>query len=68
MEDLANLTDAKIDTLSFLHEHQPKKLKALCQACREGDPALIKDVLTRMRNSQADLHPVSLLLARLRER
>jgi hypothetical protein len=55
MEDLANLTDEQIDALPFLREHQPAKLKALCQACREGDPANIKEVQRRM------------LLARLRE-
>lgn len=55
MEDLANLTDEQIDALPFLREHQPAKLKALCQACREGDPAKIKEVQRRM------------LLARLRE-
>ena len=55
MQDLANLTDEQIDALPFLREHQPAKLKALCQACREGDPAKIKEVQRRM------------LLAQLRE-
>ena len=47
MEDLEDLTDERIDTLTFLHEHQPTKLKALCQACREGDPGYTKEVLRR---------------------
>ena len=55
MQDLANLTDEQIDALPFLREHQPEKLKALCQACREGDPAKIREVQRRM------------LLVRLRE-
>jgi hypothetical protein len=44
MQDLANLTDERIDTLTFLREHQPIKLKALCQACREGNPDYMKEV------------------------
>ena len=55
MEDLANLTDEQIDALLFLREHQPKKLKALCQACREGDPAYITEVMQRRFEAQGGM-------------
>jgi hypothetical protein len=55
MQDLANLSDEVIDSLPFLHEHQPEKLKALCQACREGDPDHIKEVQRRRRNLHTKL-------------
>jgi chromosome segregation ATPase len=51
MEDLKNLSDDYIDTIRFLRNHQPDKLKALCQACREGDPDYMKEVMKRRMRS-----------------
>jgi hypothetical protein len=47
MQDLANLSDEHVDSLTFLREQQPIKLKALCEACREGNPDNIKAILRR---------------------
>ena len=67
MQDLADLTDERIDTLTFLHEHQPTKLKALCQACREGDPNDIKYVVRRRRDGISSQQRLEILLAKLGE-
>ena len=67
MQDLADLTDERIDTLTFLHEHQPRKLKTLCQACREGDPNYINDVLRRRHDGLSSHQRLETLLAKLGE-
>jgi ribosomal protein S13 len=65
MQDLANLTDEQIDALTFLREHQPIKLKALCQACREGDPDDLQQVLTRRHLGISYHQRIETLLAKL---
>ena len=45
MQDIANLTDEKIDTLSWLKRAQSLKLKSICEACRRGDPDEMDSIL-----------------------
>ena len=44
MEDIGRLTDAEIDALEWLKRVQRAKLKDLCEACRQGDPDLMKSI------------------------
>ena len=44
MEDIGRLTDAEIDALDWLKHVQRAKLKDLCEACRQGDPDLMKSI------------------------
>lgn len=44
MEDIGRLTDADIDALEWLKKQQSVKLKALCEACRQGDPDKMEEI------------------------
>ena len=44
MEDIGRLTDMEIDALDWLKHVQRAKLKDLCEACRQGDPDLMKPI------------------------
>jgi hypothetical protein len=58
MAELAGLTDAEIERISWLTPQQNKKLKALCETCRRGDPALLEHVWTerRLGSRHTDIH------------
>jgi hypothetical protein len=45
MQDIANLSDDKIDDIDWLTDVQRRKLKNLYEACRRGDPDLYKKVV-----------------------
>ena len=44
MQDIGSLTDAVIDALAWLKQQQRVKLKALCEACRQGNPDKMKEI------------------------
>ena len=47
MSDLAGLSDEQIDMISWLKPQQNNKLKALCEACRRGNPNLLEESSTQ---------------------
>lgn len=65
MSDLAKLTDEEIDAISWLKRIQTKKLKALCEACREGDPNLRESISNARFRDSRDVGDLLMQLANL---
>jgi hypothetical protein len=69
MHDLARLTDALITDIEWLKPVQRSILKDLCEACRQGDPDLIRTITdVRLRpTTMAKIQKLDEEIARLEE-